>query len=446
MKPFLKNLFVLPDRLPFYYGWVVIAVAFVTMAIAVNVRTAFSLLFPPILDEFGWQRGVTAAAFSVGFVSSVALAPMFGVLMDRWGPRVVIPIGAMSATLGLIAATYAASPIGLYMTLGVMVIGASIAMSYHVHSMFLPNWFVRRRGLAIGIAFSGAGVGAIVILPWLQSLIAADGWRHACIAFAVILFITVVPLNLVFQRQDPSEFGLQPDGHRTNDKAEGMLGPVDVIVDRVWAERRWTLKSASRTSKFWWIASAYFTALYAWYSVQVHQTRYLMDTGFNANVAATALGLVGVFGIFGQITIGALSDRIGREWGWTIALMGYVACYGALIVLEARPSLALVYFIAAAQGLMGHGIGSLYGIVANEVFAGPRFATIFSVLALGGNIGAAAGPWMTGDVFDRTGSYALAFWLSGILSVVSVLCIWIAAPRKIRLAAGVAERRAIRPN
>ena len=160
MKPFLKNLFVLPDRLPFYYGWVVIAVAFVTMAIAVNVRTAFSLLFPPILDEFGWQRGVTAAAFSVGFVSSEALAPKIGVLMVRWGPRVVIPIGAMSATLGLIAATYAASPIGLYLTLGVMVIGASIAMSYHVHSMFLPNWFVRRRGLAIGIAFSGVGVGA----------------------------------------------------------------------------------------------------------------------------------------------------------------------------------------------------------------------------------------------------------------------------------------------
>jgi len=282
-------------------------------------------------------------------------------------------------------------------------------------------------------------------LPWLQSLIEADGWRYACIAFAVILVIIVIPLNVVLQRQDPSDLGLQPDGHRTDDGSVRTHSTVDVIVDRDWAERHWTLRSASRTPRFWWIASAYFTALYAWYSVQVHQTRFLVDTGFDSDVAATALGLVGMFGIVGQIGVGALSDRIGREWGWTIALIGYVACYGALIVLEVRPSLELVYFIAATQGLMGYGIGSLYGVVANEVFAGPRFATIFSVLALGGSFGAAAGPWLAGDIFDRTGSYTSAFWLSGVLSLVSILCIWMASPRKVRLAAGVAERSAIPP-
>jgi len=440
MKPFMSL-----ARLPFYYGWVVIAVAFVTMAIGVNVRTSFSLLFPPILDEFGWQRGVTAAAFSVGFMASVVLAPLVGVLMDRWGPRAVVPIGAATAALGLVAATFVASPVGLYATLGVMVVGASIAMSYLCHSMFLPNWFVRRRGLAIGIAFSGVGVGAIVILPWLQSVIEVDGWRHACIALAVILVIVVIPLNFALQRTQPSDLGLEPDGDQTDDGIAGTHGAIDVIVDRDWAERNWTFRGACRTPRFWWIASAYFTALYAWYAVQVHQTRYLLDTGFNADVAATTLGLVGLFGIAGQIGIGALSDRIGREWGWTIAMVGYAACYGALIVLEARPSLGLVYFIAAAQGLMGYGIGSLYGVIANEVFAGPRFATIFSFLALGGNFGAAAGPWLTGDVFDRTGSYASAFWLCGALSLVSILCIWKAAPRKVRLAAGVAERRAQSP-
>jgi len=434
-----------PARLPFYYGWVVIAVAFVTMAIAVNVRTSFSLLFPPILDEFGWQRGVTAAAFSVGFLSSVVLAPLVGVFMDRWGPRAVIPMGATTAALGLVAATYASSPIGLYATLGVMVVGASIAMSYHVHSMFLPNWFVRRRGLAIGVAFSGVGVGAIIILPWLQSLIEANGWRYACIAFAVALVIVVIPLNVALQRRSPADFGLRPDGHGADDGTAGTHGAIDVIVDRDWAARAWTLRTASRTPRFWWIAAAYFTALYAWYSVQVHQTRYLVDTGFSADVAATALGMVGMFGIVGQIGIGALSDRIGREWGWTVALIGYAACYGMLIVLEVRPTLKLVYFVAAAQGLMGYGIGSLYGVVANEVFAGPRFATIFSVMALGGSFGAAAGPWLTGDVFDRTGSYTSAFWLAGGLALISILCIWMAAPRKVRLAAGVAVRRARPP-
>ncbi len=439
MKPLLS-----PARLPFYYGWVVVAVAFATMAISVNVRTSFSLLFPPILDEFGWDRGVTAAAFSVGFLASVVVAPLVGVLMDRFGPQIVIPLAAATAALGLVAATYAATPIGLYATLGLMVVGASIAMSYHGHSMFLPNWFVRQRGLAIGLAFSGVGVGAIVVLPWVQSLIVADGWRRACIALAVLLVVVVIPLNLALQRQHPSELGLEPDGAAAGDGAGGRDPGADPVVDRDWAERHWTLRAACRTARFWWIFWGYFTALFAWYAVQVHQTKYFIETGFDPETAAAALGLVGLFGIAGQIGIGALSDRIGREWSWTAALLGYVVCYGALIALEASRSPALLYVAVAAQGALGYGIGSLYGVISNEVFAGPRFASIFSILGLGGILGGAAGPWLTGDIFDRTGSYLPAFWLCAVLAMVSIACIWLAAPRKVRLAAGVAARRARR--
>ncbi|MDP6709285.1 MAG: hypothetical protein QF893_23345, partial [Alphaproteobacteria bacterium] len=82
-------------RLPFFYGWVVVAVAFVTMAIGVNARTAFSLIFPPILAEFGWQRGETAAIFSVGFVSATLYAPFLGMAMDRFGVRRLIPLGVL---------------------------------------------------------------------------------------------------------------------------------------------------------------------------------------------------------------------------------------------------------------------------------------------------------------------------------------------------------------
>src|SRR6267142_2724232 len=89
-----------PFRLPFFYGWVIVAVAFVTMGIGVNARTAFSLLFPPILDEFGWERGVTAGAFSFGFLISAGLSPMLGRLMDRRGPRLVIEMGVALVAAG----------------------------------------------------------------------------------------------------------------------------------------------------------------------------------------------------------------------------------------------------------------------------------------------------------------------------------------------------------
>ena len=437
--------------IPFFYGWVVVAIAFITLGIGVNARTFFSLLFAPILEEFKWDRATIAATFSVGFVAATVLAPLVGSMMDKFGPRFVIPLGATITAAGFILATYAKLPWHFYMTLGLMVVGGSLFINYMGHTAFLPNWFSRRRGLAMGIAFSGVGCGSITLLPWAQHAIETEGWRQTSVTIAIVLLVVLVPLNAIFQRRRPMDLGLEPDGVTSVSKEVDSVDlPTEIedptVVDKEWVATEWTVKKAIKTSRYWWLMASYSTALYIWYAVQVHQTRYLIDVGISAETAALGLGLVGFSGVIGQIGVGYFSDRVGREWGWTIALMGYVACYGALIVLEARPSLGLVYFVAAAQGLMGHGIGSLYGIVANEVFAGPRFATIFSVLALGGNIGAAAGPWMTGDVFDRTGSYALAFWLSGILSVVSILCIWIAAPRKIRLAAGVAERRAITSN
>jgi MFS family permease len=101
----------LARRLPFYYGWIVVGIVSVTMAICVNARTAFSLLFPPILDEFGWERGVTAGAFSFGFFVSGVLSPLLGRLMDRHGPRLVIEIGVAATAAGLLLATFAGEPV-----------------------------------------------------------------------------------------------------------------------------------------------------------------------------------------------------------------------------------------------------------------------------------------------------------------------------------------------
>ena len=143
------------SRLPFYYGWLIIGGAFVTMAIAVTARTAFSLLLPPLIEEFGWDRGLVAGAFSFGFLVSAILGPAIGRIMDSHGPRVVIGGGVCLMSAGLFMAPWIASPWQLYATLGVLVGGGANLMTYTAHSQFLPNWFVRRRGLAISIAFSG---------------------------------------------------------------------------------------------------------------------------------------------------------------------------------------------------------------------------------------------------------------------------------------------------
>src|SRR5213078_1340134 len=148
--------------------------------------------------------------------------------------------------------------------------------------------------------------------------------------------------------------------------------PVSNVVDPVWASTDWTLRLAIRTARFWWIAIGYFCGLYIWYAVQVHQTKYLLDIGFSPTVGVWALGTVSLLGIPGQIWLGHLSDRIGRESVWAIASFGFMICYAALIALKYVPSLPLVYLMVFMQGALGYGFTSVIGPVVLEIFQGKQ--------------------------------------------------------------------------
>ncbi|MBI4254464.1 MAG: MFS transporter [Candidatus Rokubacteria bacterium] len=433
-------------RLPFFYGWAVVAVAFVTMAVGVNARTSFSLLFPPILDEFGWERGVTAGAFSLGFLVSTFVSPFLGRVMDRLGPRVVIPVAVAAVASGLALATQASAPWHLYLTLGVLVVGGTVCLGYTGHALFLPLWFVERRGLAMGVAFSGVGVGSILIFPWLQGLIGRAGWREACWAMAALLVVTLVPLNLLLQRRRPEDLDLLPDGASSARGGGAARSHADNVVDPAWVAVDWTLGRAARTARFWWIFTGFLFGLYSWYAVQVHQTKYLIEIGFQPTEAAFALGFVGFTGIVGQIALGHLSDRIGREWVWTLSSAGFVLCYALLLVMREHPSAALLYLMVAAQGVLGYGLASVFGAIPAELFQGRHYGAVFGTLSLASGGGAGLGPWVTGLLHDRTGNYVLAFWLAIVASLVSAVAMWLAAPRNVRAVAGRVHRIGARPS
>ncbi len=419
-------------RLPFYYGWVIVAVAFVTIALGVTARTSFSLLFPPIVDEFGWDRGLSAGAFSFGFLVSALITPVIGRVMDTSGPRAVIMTGVLLTSSGLIGATWMTAPWHLYLTLGLLAgIGVN-CMGFTAQSQYLPNWFVRRRAFAIAIAFSGAGIGAIVILPLLQDIIARDGWRASCWTLGVATLIVLLPLNLlVFKR--PEAIGLAPDGDGTGGR------PVirrSYVVDPAWAAIDWTPARALRTVRFWWVIVGYFCAGFVWYAVQVHQTKYLIEVGFSPVEAAWALGLVAMVAVPAQIALGALSDRVGREIVWTISCSGFAVCYTALLALEAGRSDPLLYLMVLSQGLLGYALTGIMGPIVAELFEGRHYGTILGIASGGLIAGGAAGPFVAGVVHDLTGSYRLAFLIAIALCLVSIVAIWLAAPRRVRIVPG----------
>jgi MFS family permease len=432
-----------PVRLPFFYGWIVVACAFVTMGIGVNARTAFSLLFPPILEEFRWDRGVTAGAFSFGFLASAGFGPFMGRLLDRRGPRVVVELGVILLGLGLALATLVREPWQLYLTLGLLVGGGTVCLGYTGQSLFLPNWFVRRRGLAMGIAFSGVGVGSIVLLPWVQTLIVRSGWRSACVAIAILSFAVLVPLNLLLRKR-PEDLGLTPDGDQASRGAARGTSHPGNVVDPAWVAIEWTLARAMRTDRFWWIALGFAAGMFSWYVVQVHQTKYLIDIGFTPTLAAWALGLVSLGGIPGQIALGHLSDRVGREWVWTLGSLGFVLCYAALLALPYHPTPVLLAVMVACQGVLGYGVTSVFPAVPAELFQGRHYGTIFGTLSLASLVGGALGPWAAGALYDITGTYVIAFSIAMATSVISAIAIWLAAPRKVRAVAGRVHRIAAR--
>jgi MFS family permease len=424
-------------RLPFFYGWIIIAVTFVTMAIGVNARTAFSLFFPPIIDEFGWERGITAGAFSFGFVVTAAVSPLIGRLMDQFGPRAVMELGVALMAGGLLLAPLTTRPWHLYVTIGVLVGAGSICLGYSGQSLFLPNWFNRRRGLAIGLAFAGVGVGSVTLLPWVQLMIEQTGWRTACTAMGLLVLVVLAPINLLLRKR-PEDIGLRPDGDAAPSATSAK--PVSNVVDPDWAAIDWTLKRALATSRFWWLATGNFGGLYIWYAVQVHQTKYLLDIGFSPSVAVWALGAVSLLGIPGQILLGHVSDRVGREWIWSASCLGFAICFAALIALSHYPTLLLVYVMVLAQGALGYGLTSIMGAVVVEIFQGRHYGSIFGTIMVAALAGGAAGPLVTGVLHDLSGNYTLAFLIGIAVSGLSALAIWRASPGKIRAVAGRLHR------
>jgi len=336
-------------------------------------------------------------------------------------------------------APYIRTPWQLYATLGALVAVGAGCMTFSAQSQYLPGWFVRRRALAISIAFAGAGLGAILILPWLQAIISSHGWAAACRALGILVLVVLAPINLLVRRR-PADLGLLPDGDSI---AAGAAtgGHAANVVDPAWAAIDWTVRRAMRTARFWWLALGYFCAGFIWYAVQVHQTKYLIEIGYSPEQAAWALGLVAAVAVPGQIFLGGLSDRAGREIVWTINCLGFAICYAALLALGHGPSQVLLYTMILSQGMLGYGLTAVMGPIVVEIFEGPHFGTIFGLISALLVAGGALGPLAAGMIHDATGSYDIAFAAAILLCGVSIAAIWRAAPRQVRVVAGRSATR-----
>jgi MFS family permease len=409
---------IVPSRaLQRYYPWVVIGIAFLTVGVAFGARNAFAVFLVAVIEEFRWSRGLASGALMLGSLLWTLSAPMIGVLLDRFGPRIVLPGGAILMATGFVISGFADSIIAFYIGMGVFMGVGFAALPMTSQATFLSNWFIRKRGMAIGAAASGIGLGILLVVPWTQWLITSYGWRAAFFILAALLALVIAPLNYFFQRQRPEEMHLKPDfgesAPAARAKAASATGP--------------SLKEALRTWRFWLFALGVLAGAIPLHMILIHQVAAVSDAGFSKELAAFGLGLIGLFTAPAMIGMGLLADRIGRQLSYLLGSSSLMIGIFLLMLIDAAGSGWLYYLFPPFIAFGFSSRQSLYPTIAADLFHGKSFGAIIGVVSLFIGVGAGIGPWLGGLLHDWTGSYREAFWVAQATAFASVLFIWIAA-------------------
>ena len=405
-----------------YYGWVVVALAFVTMMFVIGTFASSGVLFAALVAEYDWSRATTSLPFSVGLVGYAATAWLAGRLFDRLGPRRLFPAGAICLGLGLIASAYARTPWQLCLTWGILVSQGFNLAGFVTHSALISRWFRRRLGVAIGLAISGASIGGLTIVPAMQYLVDQIGWRLAYTWLGCIVLVALIPINALWQRHHPADLGLYPDG---------LSAPVEPS-DSAAASVSWTLRDALRTRSFWFLFVM--ATGVGWLSnvISVHLISHLKDNGFAALLAASMLGLMALLRAGSGAVWGGLSDRFGREPIYTLGSSCSIIGFCGLFMLQPHSALWTLYVLILLLGI-GYGVhGAVEASSVADLFQGPNLGAILGALELGWGVGGFLGSWGSGYWYDTWGSYHGVFIVTIGVSALGCLNLWYAAPRRTR--------------
>ena len=405
----------------FFYGWIIVGLSFVNLGIIFGIWYSFSVFFVAVLKEFGWSRAATAGVFSCFMLVHSGSAIIIGSFLDRFGARIVIPLGACIVALGLFASSRIHALWQFYLWYGVLTPVGVCAIGFIAHGIILPKWFDRKRGLAIGIAMAGIGLGMQILVPATQIVIAHFGWRTAYCVLAGFILITILPLNIFLQRNSPQEMGQNPDGAHAGEMADNQ--PKDAgqpEASRTCAPVIWTVHECLRSKQFWFLFSSFFFTPLAVQGTLIHQVASVVDKGFSVVQGAFFFGLAGIAGSVGKILFGWLSDRIGREIAFGTGLG--CAFLGVLSLMLLQPSYP--YLLYGYAILFGLGYGSIAPIIparTADLFLGPHFGKILGVLSISGGVGGALGVWLSGKIYDITASYNISFIISLISLILAVI-------------------------
>ncbi len=379
-----------------YYGWLVVAMAFLANLIAFGLVYAFSVFFKPLASEFGWSRAMTAAAFSVYAISHDVFAPVTGWLTDRFGPKVAAAMGGLCLGSSMVLMSRITSIWEFYLYYALL-FGLGIAAVYAPMMATVSRWFTIKRGLAIGLTAAGLGVGSLVLSPLAAWLISSCGWRTAYLCVGVMAFAIFIPITVLIKRAPSKSLGVEGEGE---------------------ASKGFSFGEALRTRTFWIFSLSWLFIALALWAIMVHIVPLLTDREIPLTVAGFLAGLIGGGSLIGRIGAGFLSDRLGRK---LILLASYIFQLMMLIWLLFSTEMWMFYVFAPLFGISFGGWAGVIAAFPADYFGSRATGAIFGFSMIIVGIGGAIGPYVGGYIFDITHSYGYAIGMSILATFVGIV-------------------------
>lgn len=392
-----------------FWGWFIVAGAFLVLGINYGSRYCFGIFLKPMVEEFAWSRSVISLAATINIILYSVGAIFVGRMLDRIAPRWIITIGATLAAGGYILTGFVNTPLGLYITYGLMVGIGTAGLGVVTCSSSVGKWFIRKRGVAIGIASMGISFGTMALTPLAGYIVNFLDWRIGLITLgAFTLLIGLIVAQTLMRKTYPEVYGLLPDGNKD------IMANETLAVQTVYSVPTMTIFNDSR---FWTLAICQGLAFMVTMSVFVHQVAYAEDNGVSGIAAAASLAAISFTGFLGQFFWGWMSDRL-KDPKYTFCLGTLFMLTGMIILINAR-SINTLYIYALVYGFGYGSLAPTTPILAAHRFGRHVLGSIYGLLTFFIGVGGSIGPILGGFIYDHFGSYRY-LWLINIFVLIFI--------------------------
>ena len=398
-----------------FYGWYIVAAAFVILFFNSGARYAFGVMFKPIITEFGWSRAAVSSVFSVNMVIFAVALLVVGKLYDRYGPKWVIIISTFFISAGLVLTSFMRSFGEFFFSYGILAAFGIAGTAVPLMATLTSKWFDKWRGFAISAALSGNSIGQFALVPVLSLVALNFGWRASYLYVGIAMLAVNIFLVLFIIKGDPGHLGLKPFGYEEKEEKGETARPLTQAPP---LSPDMGLKDAMGTSSFWIFALVMFICGGGDYVAATHLIPLATDYGVSAMTAGWMLSLYGFMSLAGILIAGPAADVIGNKIIIVITFIMRIFLFAMLLKYK---SVASLYVFALAFGfthlitapLTPMLIAKLYGVMHLGILTGFINTAHF--------LGAAFWPYVAGLIFDKTGSYRLAFVLLTIMAFVAAV-------------------------